>query len=141
MPDKIAMVSGGFDPLHVGHVNLLAAARQHGLVIVALNSDDWVRRKKGYVFITWRDRAMILGALADVHQVISVDDLDGTVCQAIRKHLPHFFCNGGDRQREDRSVASILEARLCDSLQIERLYKVGGGKVASSSALVMAMQR
>lgn len=137
MPDKVAMVSGGFDPLHVGHINLLYGARHYGLVLVALNSDEWLLRKKGYVFMLWQHRAAILNTLAVVDRVVSVDDLDGTVCEAIKKHRPHFFCNGGDRKRENTSP----EARLCNELRVERFYNIGGPKVESSSALIERVPR
>jgi D-beta-D-heptose 7-phosphate kinase/D-beta-D-heptose 1-phosphate adenosyltransferase len=131
------MVSGGFDPLHIGHVNLLEAASEHGRVIVALNSDDWLVRKKGFALMPWVHRARILTVISVIHQVVPVDDADGTVCDAVRRWTPDYFCNGGNRMREDESP----EARLCDSLGITRLYNVGGAKIESSSALIHRVQQ
>lgn len=132
MPDKIAMVSGGFDPLHVGHINLLEAASKHGSLLVALNSDEWLLRKKGFAFMPWLYRRAILEALRVVDRVVNVDDEDGTVRDAIGFYRPDYFCNGGDRPRNDSSP----EARLCDELSILCLYDVGGPKIESSTALV-----
>ena len=126
------MVSGGFDPLHVGHVRMIQEAALHGPVLVALNSDDWLRRKKGYVFMTWKERAEILGNIKGVFLVTSVDDSDGTVCSAIRTHKPQIFANGGDRKKHNTP-----EIELCDYLDIEMLWGIGGtDKPQSSSWLV-----
>lgn len=125
------MVSGGMDPLHVGHVHLLQDAARHGRVIVALNSDEWLMRKKGYVFMPWRDRAFILRALSCVSSVVPVQDEDGSVCEAIRSERPTCFANGGDRTAENTP-----EIELCKEVGVKLLFNVGGGKYASSSALV-----
>lgn len=123
------MISGGFDPIHKGHIRYIQGAQRHGDVFVALNSDDWLRRKKGYVFMCWEERAEILQALG--LQVLSVDDQDGTVCQAIKKYRPDAFAKGGDR-----GLTNTPEVTLCHKLGIELLWDVGGGKVSSSSELV-----
>lgn len=82
MKRKKIMVSGGFDPLHVGHVRMIKEAAQWGDVIVVINSDDWLIRKKGYVFMNWRERAEIMASIEGVTEVSGVDDADGTVCYA-----------------------------------------------------------
>ena len=79
---KTVLVSGGFDPLHVGHLDLIEAANKLGEVIVALNSDNWLLHKKGYVFISWEDRRRLLLALKLIVAVVPVTDSDGTVCAA-----------------------------------------------------------
>jgi len=135
MPDKVAMVSGGFDPLHVGHIDLFVAAARRGRLIVALNSDKWLIHKKGYVFMSWSARARIIAMLRPVSEVVSVDDGDGTICGALRRYRPDFFCNGGDRKASDP-----CEEAACRMLGIVQLFNVGGGKVASSSALVEAVR-
>ena len=70
MRNKTVMVSGGFDPVHVGHVRMIREASEWGDVIVAINSDDWLIRKKGYVFMPWEERAEIIGNIKGVDGVI-----------------------------------------------------------------------
>ena len=127
----IVMISGGFDPLHIGHLNMIEAAAELGRVYVALNSDDWLLRKKGYRVMPWGERARILKALRLVTDVIPVNDDDGTVCQALYHLHPHVFANGGDR-----TTAEPREAAVCKSLGIRQVFNVGGGKIRSSSELV-----
>lgn len=129
----IVLCSGGFDPLHIGHLRYLRAAASFGAVTVALNSDAWLIAKKGYVFIPWRDRQLILEALSCVARVTAVEDEDGTVCEALRRIGPHYFANGGDRKHPH-----LAEYMLCQKLGIGELFNVGGGKIASSSALIKA---
>ena len=130
------LVSGGFDPLHRGHVQLLYAAAKHGLVIVALNSDAWLIRKKGYAFMRFDERKSILSALFPVYRVVPVDDADGTVCSALRTLQPDCFANGGDRE-----YANAAEGDACRELGIRQLFGVGGGKVQSSSNLIERIRK
>ncbi len=126
-------VSGGFDPVHFGHVKMIESAADYGDVIVILNSDAWLLRKKGFVFMPWGERAAILRAFKCVKRVVAVDDEDGTVCKALRLVEPDFFANGGDRTLKN-SVSK--EGKLCEQLGIKRLYGIGGMKIQSSSELV-----
>src|SRR3990167_1132274 len=91
------MISGGMDPVHVGHLDLIEAATEFGEVIVALNSGAWLIRKKGFALMQWSDRARLVKAIRNVADVFSVDDSDGTVCEALRRIHPTYFANGGDR--------------------------------------------
>ena len=125
------MVSGGFDPLHEGHLAYLKAARQYGHVVVALNSDDWLLRKKGFVFQPWETRAEILRELRVVSDVIKVDDKDGTITDALSRVRPEYFANGGDRKEADDN-----EHYWCDYLGIKELFGVGGEKINSSSKIL-----
>ena len=126
------MVSGGFDPVHAGHIRLIRAAADHGDVIIIANSDEWLFRKKGFVFMDFAARAEILNAIKGVIAVDSVDDGDGTVCEAIYRHRPTYFANGGDRGRSNTPEQSV-----CEDLGVELLWGVGGDKkLASSSDLV-----
>ena len=126
------MVSGGFDPVHVGHIRMIQDAARWGAVIVAINSDDWLMRKKGYVFMSWKERSEIIGNIKGVTLVTNVDDSDGTVCSAIKRHRPDAFANGGDRKKDNTP-----EMDLCNELGIQLLWNVGGGdKPQSSSWLV-----
>lgn len=125
------LVSGGFDPLHIGHKRMIEDAAKFGRVWVALNSDEWLFRKKGYFFMPWEERAEILRGQRGVSNVVKVDDSDGTVCQALRMVRPDYFANGGDRVSPNKAEASI-----CRSHNIEQLFGIGGDKVQSSSALM-----
>jgi D-beta-D-heptose 7-phosphate kinase/D-beta-D-heptose 1-phosphate adenosyltransferase len=133
-PEKkpTVMVSGGFDPVHAGHIRMIRDAANFGDVIVIANSDDWLYRKKGFVFMDFNQRAEILNAIKGVISVDSVDDTDGTVCEAIRRLKPDFFANGGDRGR-----SNTPEQAVCEELGVKLLWGVGGDKkLASSSDLV-----
>ena len=135
MKRKTIAVSGGFDPLHVGHVRMIQAASKIGDVVVILNSDDWLVRKKGYSFMPWEERAEVIRALYGVVNVVPVHDSDDTVCETLR-HLKEdmnldYFANGGDRKD-----TNIPEMDLCKSMGIELMWNVGGGKIQSSSKLV-----
>tara|TARA_Y100000592_G_scaffold93782_1_gene157522 strand:- start:441 stop:905 length:465 start_codon:yes stop_codon:yes gene_type:complete len=125
------MVSGGFDPVHAGHIRMIRHAAEFGDVIVIANSDDWLWRKKGFVFMEYERRIEILNAIKGVILVDSVDDSDGTVCEAIRRLKPTYFANGGDRGKSNTPEQSV-----CEELGIELLWGIGGEeKVDSSSEL------
>ena len=125
------MVSGGFDPIHAGHIRMIREASRYGSVIVIANSDDWLFRKKGFVFMEWERRVEILNAIKGVVLVDSVDDSDDTVCSAIRRHTPTYFANGGDRGKENTPEQSV-----CEELGVELLWGIGGEeKLQSSSEL------
>lgn len=131
-PPPRVMVSGGFDPVHVGHVRLLQSASLLGRVAVALNSDAWLIRKKGYVLMPFEERREILLAFECVRYVGAVLDDDGTVCEAIKRYRPAFFCNGGDR-----TLANQDEAAMCEMIGCKQVFGVGGDeKIASSSEAV-----
>jgi len=123
MMDKklTVMVSGGFDPVHVGHIRLIQAAAKYGDVIVIANSDKWLYKEKGFVFMSFSQRKEILNALKGVILVDAVDDNDGTVCEAIYRHQPDYFANGGQRH-----PSNTPEASICEKLGVEMLWGVGG---------------
>ena len=123
------MVSGGFDPVHAGHIRMIRHAAQYGNVIVIANSDDWLFRKKGFVFMEYEKRVEILNAIKGVILVDSVDDSDGTVCEAIRRLKPTYFANGGDRGRSNTPEQSV-----CEDLGIELLWGIGGEEKLDSSS-------
>jgi D-beta-D-heptose 7-phosphate kinase/D-beta-D-heptose 1-phosphate adenosyltransferase len=124
-------VSGGFDPLHVGHLRMFEEAALLDPLCVILNSDDWLVRKKGYRFQSWESRAEIIRALRCVEVVESVDDADGTVCEALNRLRPEMFANGGDRRQDNTP-----ESELCRASGIRLIWGVGGEKAASSSEIV-----
>ncbi len=133
---KIVTVSGGFDPIHIGHVRMIREARALGdELVVILNNDNWLMRKKGFVFMPEAERKEILEALEGVSRVVLTkhleNDPDTTVCEALREIHPNVFANGGDRFADN-----IPEAILAKELGIECIFGIGrGGKVQSSSWL------
>ncbi len=128
---KLVAVSGGFDPIHVGHVRMIQEASLMGDVVVIANSDEWLVRKKGYSFMPFEERAEIIEALQGVVAVVKASDDDGTVCESLREIVPDIFANGGDRKE-----GNTPEGEVCADLNIEMVWNVGGGKIQSSSWLV-----
>lgn len=134
---KIVLVTGGFDPLHSGHISLLNHAEHLGgdWLVVGLNSDAWLARKKGRAFMTWRERMTVLDNLHMVDQVIQFDDSDGSACDAIRQVRKMFpndkivFANGGDRTRNN-----IPEMVFDD---VEFVFGVGGEDKKNSSSWIL----
>ena len=129
--NKTIAISGGFDPVHIGHLKMIEDAAKEGSVIVILNSDAWLEQKKGYVFMPFEERKAILEAFRDVHHVIEVDDSDGTVCAALDQLRPCYFGNGGDRVS-----GNVPEVKFCKRYGIGLKWNLGGSKVQSSSELV-----
>lgn len=130
-PTTTVAVSGGFDPIHKGHVRMIRAASAFGNVIVIANSDEWLMRKKGYVFMPFEERAEIIESIKGVTAVVKAKDDDETVCETLRDLRPDAFANGGDRKGDN-----VPEVALCDELGIKMLWNVGGDKIQSSSWLV-----
>ena len=128
---KIIAVSGGFDPIHVGHVRMILDAAKLGNVLVIANSDEWLIRKKGYSFMPFEERAEILSAIKGVVKVIMASDDDNTVCQSLYDNKIDIFANGGDRKSDN-----VPEVAVCTKLGIEMVWNIGGGKIQSSSILV-----
>ena len=124
-------VSGGFDPIHKGHVRMIRAASAFGSVIVIANSDEWLMRKKGYVFMPFEERAEIIESIKGVIAVYKAKDDDNTVCESLKYLKPNMFANGGDRKGDN-----VPEVSVCKELGIQMLWNVGGEKIQSSSWLV-----
>ena len=135
MKKKLIAVSGGFDPIHKGHIRMIREAAKYGDVIVILNSDDWLKRKKGYNFMSFQERSYIAGSVKGVIMTTGVDDSDNSVCEALRRIKPDAFANGGDRYNSNTPEMSV-----CDELNIEMLWNIGGGKEQSSSDLVNSVR-
>ena len=134
----IMILSGGFDPVHKGHVRMFKAAKNMAhKVIVGANSDGWLVRKKGKAFMNWSERAEILKAFKYVDEVMNFNDVDGgamdllTRIQRLYPECSLAFGNGGDR-----TAGNIPEKGYCDAYNIDLVFNVGGGKVQSSSTLV-----
>ncbi len=134
----IVVLSGGFDPIHVGHVRMIQAAAQFApVVILGLNSNEWLIRKKGKAFMSFEERREILLAIHGVTHVVAFNDDDNTasdLLRCVRKENPVqkiCFGNGGDRTTEN-----VPEQATCKELDIEMMWSLGGGKVQSSSSLI-----
>lgn len=135
----IVAVSGGFDPVHIGHIRMFQEAKALGdELVVILNNDHWLKDKKGFPFMPEAERKEIIEAIAGVDRVVVTNhipgDPDRSVCSALREIHPTIFANGGDRKPDGDPVP---EVDLCNELGIEIIYNVGaGGKVQSSSWLI-----
>jgi len=137
MKEKIVIASGYFDPIHVGHIEYLKNAKDLGdKLIVILNSDSAAMMKKGYVFMPFNERAIVLAAVKYVDEVISSIDFDLTVNNTIKLLNTYYqdneiiFAKGGDRNKDE-----IPERKICDELGIEIVDGLGQ-KIQSSSDLV-----
>ncbi len=135
-------VSGGFDPIHIGHVRMFREARKLGdKLVVIMNNDHWLRMKKGFTFMPQKERAEIIGHLPFVDRVVITDhkrnDTDKSVSRTLAKVRPDIFANGGDRMSKNTP-----EVALCKSLGIKMVFNVGqGGKVQSSSWMISNARR
>ena len=153
---SIIVLSGGFDPVHKGHLRMFREASNLGhQVIVGLNSDNWLTRKKGKPFMNFEERKEILESFKYVNQVIPFDDSDNTASDLIKRvhslysgreyeheytDLNHtgmvdyyqiYFANGGDRRKDN-----VPEVDVCKDLGVIMLWGMGGGKIQSSSDLI-----
>ena len=133
---KIVLVTGGFDPLHSGHIEYFKAARLLGnLLVVGVNSDAWLARKKGRSFMPVTERKAIIENIYQVHRVIEFNDDDGSAIDAIRQVKEMFprdkivFANGGDRTKDN-----IPEMVFDD---VEFAFGVGGTNKANSSSWIL----
>lgn len=138
---KIVAVSGGFDPLHIGHIRMFQEAKKLGdKLIVILNNDNWFKVKGKPVFMSDKERKEIIEALECVDEVFiskhPKNTKDISVCKELREIKPHIFANGGDRKPEDNDLPSS-EYKVCKELGIKMVFNVGhGGKIRSSSELL-----
>jgi cytidyltransferase-like protein len=133
---KVVLVSGGFDPLHSGHIAYFKAARELGdCLVVGINSDQWLTRKKGRPFMPLTERTAIVDALSVVDKTITFDDSDGSAIDAIRKVKSLYpsakivFANGGDRTKDN-----IPEMIFDD---VEFVFGVGGEDKKNSSSWIL----
>jgi len=135
---KVVLVTGGFDPLHAGHIELIRQAGALGdVLVVGVNSDAWLERKKGRPFMKFEDRSIIISELKDVDDVIAFDDTDNSAKDAIRqvreKYPDHtiIFANGGDRTKNN-----IPEMDFVDD-NIQFTFSVGGDQKINSSSWIL----
>ena len=133
---KIVLVTGGFDPIHSGHIAYFKAARSLGdMLIVGINNDEWLVRKKGQAFMPWTERNIIVANLSSVDATLKFDDSDGSAIDAIRKVKEMYptdqivFANGGDRTKDN-----IPEMVFDD---VEFVFGVGGEDKKNSSSWIL----
>jgi cytidyltransferase-like protein len=138
---KVVLVTGGFDPLHSGHIAYFKAARELGdHLVVGINSDEWLARKKGRPFMPFTERAAIIKELSCVDEVIGFNDSDDTACAAIYQVLATkgsswklIFANGGDRTNKN-----TLEYKMYNNHpDVQFRFGVGGSNKANSSSWIL----
>ena len=132
------LVTGGFDPLHSGHINYLKSAHKlNNNVIVGLNSDEWLARKKGKSFMPYKERETILNELKCVNKVISFDDKDNSANDAIKQCLKDYytiiFANGGDRIEDNTPELNTFE----NDDRVLFVWGVGGNNKLNSSSWIL----
>lgn len=138
----IITTSGGFDPLHVGHLRCLLesakiAREKRGVFVVIANNDEFIRRKKGKYFMPEDERVEILHGIKGVDHVVLWGDETQNCNGAIELIRPAYFTKGGDRT----SLNGVPEGPTCERVGCEIIFGVGGGKIQSSSWLIEESQR
>lgn len=135
---KIVLITGGFDPLHSGHIAYFKAAKTLGdMLIVGLNSDDWLVRKKGAAFMPWNERLCIINNLSMIDEVYTFDDDDGSAKHFIRQARAHYpdaeliFANGGDRTKDNIPEMDVVDSNL------SFVFGVGGADKKNSSSWIL----
>ena len=136
--EKVSLVTGGFDPIHSGHLRYFTQAKDlSDYLVVGLNGDPWLKRKKGQYFQCWTERADILRHLDMVDAVISWDDEDNSACGAIAKCLEIsdkvIFCNGGDRIKTNTPEITGYG----DDPRVEFKFAIGGDDKMNSSSWIL----
>jgi len=134
---KISVVSGGFDPIHSGHISYINSAKEHGdYLIIALNSDNWLRNKKGKEFMPFNERKLILESIKGVDKVIGFEDDNLGSCihalEKIKSSHPNdeiIFCNGGDRGRDNIPEMNVKG--------ISFKFSIGGDDKKNSSSWIL----
>ena len=138
---KVVLVTGGFDPLHSGHIAYFKTARELGdKLVVGVNSDEWLERKKGRAFMPFEERAAIIKELACVDEVIGFNDNDDSACAAIYTVLATrgsswkvVFANGGDRTNKN----TLEYTMYGNHRDVEFAFGVGGTNKANSSSWIL----
>lgn len=135
----VVAVSGGFDPIHIGHVRMFKEAKKLGdKLVVILNNDNWLIKKKDFVFMPQKERKEIIKALGCVDRVVytghSKNSRDMSVARELKLLKPDIFANGGDRKI---GTHAPKESEACKAIGCKEIFNVGrGGKIQSSSWLV-----
>lgn len=130
-------VSGGFDPLHIGHIELIEEAAKYGPVLALVNCDQFLMKKKGYIFMPENERLKMVQSIKGVEEAHIVNT-DGNVAQYLKFYRPKCFVNGGDRNNEENMDPE--EVKVCKEYDIKLLF-VGSKKTQSSSKLCENLYR
>ena len=135
---KVSLVTGGFDPIHSGHIAYFERAKDlSDYLVVGLNTNEWLTRKKGQYFLPWIERAEIIRHLDMVDAVVSWDDEDKSACGAIAKCLEIsekvIFCNGGDRIKTNTPEIKGYG----DDPRVEFKFAIGGDDKMNSSSWIL----
>jgi cytidyltransferase-like protein len=140
--ERLIVTSGGFDPMHVGHLRCLIESAELAQKIggrtrlaVIVNGDGFLLRKKGYSFMPESERMEIIAGVRGVDYVVPWDDGGQTVTGALKILKPFAFTKGGDRD----AASNVPEFDLCEQMGTQVIFNVGGGKIQSSSTLVEAI--
>lgn len=137
--DKIVVFTGGFDPIHSGHIEAIKEAQKYGRVIIGLNSDEWLTRKKGKPFMPFEERKAVIDQFKNILSVIAFDDSDGSASDAIRQARALFpknkivFVNGGDRTEKNIPEMDVFK----DDEMVEFVFGVGGTHKKNSSSWIL----
>lgn len=129
---SIVCTSGGFDPIHSGHISCFQESKKYAeTLVVIVNGDSFLKSKKGKPFMNLKERCSIVSSIKNVDYVIPFEiKNDSSVIKALERIKPHFFTKGGDRY--DKST--IAEWEICEKLNIEIITNVGNDKVDTSSS-------
>ena len=135
---KLSLVTGGFDPIHSGHISYFERAKDlSDYLVVGINTNEWLTRKKGQYFLPWIERAEIIRHLDMVDAVISWDDADDTGIGAIQKCLEIservIFCNGGDRGKDN--IPEL--AKYGNNPRVKFEFGIGGNDKMNSSSWIL----
>ena len=135
---KVSLVTGGFDPIHSGHIAYFERAKDlSDYLVVGINTNEWLTRKKGQYFLPWIERAEIIRHFDMVDAVISWDDADDSALGAIAKCLEIsekvIFCNGGDRIKTN--IPEIIG--YGDDPRVEFKFAIGGEDKMNSSSWIL----
>ena len=135
---KVSLVTGGFDPIHSGHISYFERAKDlSGYLVVGLNTEEWLTRKKGQYFQSWKERAEIIRHLDMVDAVISYDDGDDSSCEGISRCLEIaekvVFCNGGDRGKDNTPET----VKYGDDSRVQFEFGIGGDDKMNSSSWIL----
>jgi len=137
MSRTIAIVSGGFDPIHPGHIMMMEECKKFSdYLIVGLNSDVWLTRKKGNFFMDMKHRSYVVSRLKVVDETMEFNDDDNSASDLLKKVVEKYpstkvvFANGGDRS----DPSKVRELEVAEKLKIELKFGVGGSHKESSSS-------
>ena len=136
---KLSLVTGGFDPIHSGHISYFTRAKDFSdYLVVGINTEEWLTKKKGQYFQSWVERAEIIRHLDMVDAVITVPDDDkGSACGAIAKCLEIaetvVFCNGGDRGKFNTPETD----KYGEDSRVEFQFGIGGDDKMNSSSWIL----